>query len=76
MGRAGWFFVLMGRYLHVAHTLPYASVLCSVVLGVFASASRGFRQDRQVVAEDRAADGRGEILKSAKTASGQPKCPF
>ena len=46
------------------------------VLGVFALSSRGFRQDRQVVAEDRAADGRCEILKAAKTASGQPECPF
>ena len=42
--------------------------------GVFALSSRGFRQDRQVVAEDRAADGRCEILKAAKTASSQPEC--
>jgi len=38
-----------------------------------ASTSRGFRQDRQVVAEDRAADGRDEVLKAAKTATSQTK---
>ena len=41
--------------------------------GWFLSASRDFRQDSQVVAEDRAADRRGEILKTAKTAAGESK---
>jgi hypothetical protein len=59
-----------------AHTLPYASVLFSFFLDVFSSASRGFGQDTKVVAEDRAADGRGKVVKSAKTASGQPESPF
>ena len=62
--------------LQSAHTLPYASVLGSAFLGVFASPSRGFRQNCQVVAEDRAADGRGKVLKTAKTASGQTERPF
>ena len=42
----------------------------------FPSASRGFGQDGQVVTEDGAADGRGEILKPAKTTYGQPECPL
>ena len=74
VGLVGWFGVVCARYgalpLRGAHTLPYASVLHSVTLGVVASAFGNGRQDPQVVAEDRAADGRGEILKTAKTASG------
>ncbi len=61
---------------YMAHTLPCVQVWRSVVDGAFASSSGGFCQNPQIVAEDRAADRRGEIPKTAKTASYQPEGSF